>query len=400
MNASIAPRHLSMPKIGIPRIVVVLWLLHILISLTFGFYLQANPEISEAPWFFAPDWASNLAHWDVLWETRIADQGYGPDFSPQTSAKFPLAALSARLLHQAFGLSLQVALFIVNKIGILIGFWALWRLVNRLYDSTTANRVVGYVACSLFGTSFIYWMSYPDPLFLAWWALAFEALFTGKPYRAGLWATLAVWTRPQGALLLPIFALSILINSLKERGFKPTILNPAFWSNVFSACLLPALALIAWVIRVSDVTLIPFSPYAVQKDLRQTGLIWPGQRIIQRFQTLFQNSQALSKGQWLETYQLVLVIILLLVLCVVCWRGKLRWELLAFTVLSIFLPLLTAIVAVGRFAILTFLPLAFVYIIPAKYRWLDVVLWIIGIGLSLWLLFALNVASQAITYIP
>jgi hypothetical protein len=389
-----------MLKIGIPRIVMTLWLMHLAISLAFGLYLQANPELSEAPWFFAPDWASNLAHWDVLWETRMADQGYGPDFSPQTSAKFPLAALSARLIHQAFGVSLQVALFIVNKVGMLLGFWALWRLVNRLYDSTIANRVVGYVTCSLFGTSFIYWMSYPDPLFLAWWVLAFEALFAGKNYRAGLWATLAVWTRPQGALLLPVFALSILVTSLKTHGLRSTLFNCVFWSNVFSACLIPTFALITWVVRVSDVTLIPFSPYTVQKDLRQTSLIWPGQRIIQRFQTLFQDAQALSKGQWLESYQLVLVIILVIVLCVICWRGKLRWELLAFTVLSIFLPLLTAIVAVGRFAILTFLPLAFVYIIPAKHRWLDIVFWIIGIGLSLWVLFALNIASQAITYIP
>jgi len=400
MNTVAAPRHFSIPKFGIPRMVLALWLLHLVISLAFGFYLQANPEISEAPWFFAPDWASNLAHWDILWETRMADQGYGPFFTPQTSAKFPLAALSARLLHQTFGVSLQVALFIVNKVGTLLGFWALWRLVNQLYDAMTANRVVGYVACSLFGTSFIYWMSYPDPLFLAWWALAFEALFNGRPYRAGLWATLAVWTRPQGALLLPVFAFSILFTNLKTHGLRSTLFNRVFWSNVLSACLLPSVALIAWVIRVSDVTLIPFSPYYVQKDLRQTGLIWPGQRIIERFQRLFQDSQSLSKGQLLESYQLVIVIILLLVLCVVCWRGKLRWELLAFSFLSIFIPLLTAIVAVGRFALLTILPLGFVYIIPAKYRWLDVAFWIIGIGLSLWVLFALNVASQAITYIP
>ncbi len=395
-----ASRCISIPNFGIPRTVLGFWLLHVVISLAFGFYLQANPELAEAPWFSTPDWAGNLAHWDMNWEMRMADQGYGPFFSPQTSAKFPLAALSTRLLHQVFGISTQVALFIINKVGTLVGFWALWRLVNCLYDPVTANRVVGYAAFSLFGTSFIYWMSYPDPLFLAWWALAFEALFAGKSYRAGLWATLAVWTRPQGALLLPIFALSILVTSLKTHGLRPTLFNRVFWSNVFSACLLPAVALIAWVIRISDVTLIPFSPYAAQKGLRQSGLIWPWQRIIERFQTLFQDAQALSKGQWLESYQLVLMVILLLVVCIVCWRGKLRWELLAFTVLSIFLPLFTAIVAVGRFAILTFLPLAFVYIIPVKHRWIDFGLWLIGLALSLWVLFALNIASLQMNYIP
>lgn len=393
-------RRITLPKVGIPPAVLFFWMLHIGISLGFGFYLQANPELPEAPWFSSPDWAGNLAHWDMNWEMRMVDQGYGPDFDPQTSAKFPLAALSARLIHQALGVSIQVALFIVNKIGVLVGFWALWLLVNRLYNASIANRVVGYVACSLFGTSFIYWMSYPDPLFLAWWALAFEALFAGKTYRAGLWATLAVWTRPQGALLLPVFALSILVTSHKTHGLRSMLLNRVFWTNLFSACLIPSLALITWVIRVSDVTLIPFSPYVVQKDLRQTGLIWPGQRIIERFQTLFYDAQTLSLGQWLESYQLVLSIILLLVLCVVCWRGKLRWELLAFSVLSVFLPLLTAITAVGRFAILTFLPAAFVFLIPAKYRRLDTLLWTIGMLLSMLVFIVINIFTMQIYYVP
>ncbi len=400
MNTSIAPDRFSIPKFAIPLVVLVFWLLHLLISLGLGFYLQSNPELLEAPWFFAPDWASNLAHWDVLWEMRIVDQGYGPDFSPQTSAKFPLAALSARLLHQAFGLSIQIALFIVNKVGVLIGFWALWRLVDRLYDSATSNRAVAYMACSLFGTSFIYWMSYPDPLFLAWWALAFDALFTGRPYRAGLWATLAVWTRPQGALLLPIFALSILVDSIKMNGFRRAFLNRAFWLNFLSACFIPSLALIAWVIRVSDVTRIPFSPYTAQQDVRQTGLIWPWQRIIERFQAMLNFAQPLNIGKWLEGYQLALLIVLLVILCVVCWRRKLRWELLIFTILSVFLPLMTALFAIGRFATLTLLPLAFIYIVPSKRCWIDYLLWLIGIILSLLVFMALNIYSLQVSYVP
>lgn len=71
---------------NIPRRVLLLWLLHLLISFAFGFYLQANPELAEAPMFSTPDWAGNLAHWDVNWELSITDQGYGADFSPQTSA--------------------------------------------------------------------------------------------------------------------------------------------------------------------------------------------------------------------------------------------------------------------------------------------------------------------------
>ncbi len=400
MKALAGTRRLSLSKVSVPRMVLVFWLFHVVISLAFGFFLQANPELPEAPWFSSPDWAGNLAHWDVNWEMRIADQGYGPDFSPQTSAKFPLAALSARLLHQAFGFSLQVALFVVNKIGVLLGFWALWRLINRLYDPLTANRTVGYMACSLFGTSFIYWMSYPDPLFLAWWALAFDALFTSRPYRAGLWATLAVWTRPQGALLLPIFALSILIDNLKTHGLRSVIFNRGFWSNVLSACLLPSLALIGWIIRVSDVTGIPFSPYIAQADVRTTGLIWPWQRIIQHFRDIQRLTDPIYVGMRLESYQLILIMVLLVILCIACLRRKLRWELFLFSLLSVFLPLMTAIFAIGRFATLTLLPLGFVFFIPVKRRWIDIFLWSMGIILSLVVLVIINIFSLQVYYVP
>jgi hypothetical protein len=400
MKMVVAPRRFSIPNMGIPHAVLALWLIHIIISLAFAFYLQANPELPEAPWFSSPDWAGNLAHWDINWEMRITDQGYGPYFTPQTSAKFPIAALSARLLHQVLGLPIQIGLFAINKLGTLIGFWALWRLINHLYDSVTADRAVFYIACSLFGTSFIYWMSYPDPLFLAWWSLAFEALFSGKPYRAGLWVTFAVWTRPQGALLLPIFALSILIDSLRKYGLKSTLISRGFWSNIFSACLLPSVALVAWVIRVSDITAIPFSPYAAQQDVRTTGLVWPWQRIIERFDDMLYASQVLTPGKWLEGYQLALIVITLIILCVVCWQRKLRWELLTFTVLSIFLPLMTGILAIGRFATLTFLPLAFVYIVPAGRRRTDTVLWLVGISLSLVVLISLNLNAVQVGYVP
>ncbi len=396
----IASRRLTLPHIAIPRMVLAFWLLHLVISLAYGFYMQDHPELPEAPWFSTPDWAGALAHWDINWEMRIADQAYGPEFTPQTSAKFPLAALTARLLHQVFGFSVQVALFIVNKVGVLAGFWALWRLVARLYDPLTADRAVGFMACTLFGTSFIYWMSYPDPLFLAWWALAFTALFDGQPYRAGLWATLAVWTRPQGALLMPVFALSLLIAAVRVDGWKRALFTRRFWQQVLSACLIPSVALIAWVVRVSDVTAIPFSPYLAQRDVRQTGLMMPWQRIYERIQLMLSQTQVMTPGKWLEAWQLLLLVAGLLVLLVVWWRGRLRWELLLFTTLSVFLPLLTDIFAIGRFSTITFLPLVFVFIIPPRRRWLDTLLWCVGIVLSLLVMLSLNITAYQAGYVP
>lgn len=161
-----------------------------------------------------------------------------------------------------------------------------------------------------------------------------------------------------------------------------------------------SLALIAWVVRVSDVTAIPFSPYLAQRDVRQTGLMMPWQRIIERVQLMLSQTQPISPGRWLEAWQLALLIFTLLVLLVVWWRGRLRWELLLFTVLSVFLPLLTDIFAIGRFATITFLPLAFVYLIPPNRRWLDTLLWCVGIVLSLLVLLSLNITAYQAGYVP
>lgn len=402
---------------SIPRSVLFAWLLHLIISLAFGFSLQANPDAVEAQWFSTPDWAGNLAHWDVNWEIRISDQGYGPDFSPQTSAKFPLASLFARLLHQLLRLPIQVALFIVNKTSLLAGLWALWRLVARLYDAPTADRAVRYMAFPLFGTAFIYWMSYPDVLFLLWWSLAFTYLFEGNYLRAGLLATLAVWTRPQGAILVPVFALSILFGSSHVLNPSKTISNlcglrvlcgsisyslrtRAFWQKVLAACLIPALGLVGWLIRISDVTGIPFSPYIAQADVGRANLRWPWQRIGERLHWMTTQGEPLNAGRWVENWQLALIVLGLLVMLVVWWRGKLRWELLAFSALSIGLPLATAIMAIGRFATLTWLPLVFIYVIPARWRWLDALLWLAGIGLAVAILANINLKPSDWYYVP
>ncbi|MEZ4671069.1 MAG: hypothetical protein R3E39_24455 [Anaerolineae bacterium] len=384
----------------VPRSVVFAWLLHVIISLVFGFTVQANPETTEAQWFSTPDWAGNLAHWDVNWEIRISDQGYGPDFSPQTSAKFPLAALTARLIHQVLHVPMQVALFLINKAGLLLGLWALWRMVAGMSDIRTADRAVRFMAFPLLGTAFIYWMSYPDVLFLAWWALAFTCLWEGNYLRAGLIATLAVWTRPQGAVLVGVMGLSVLVEAARNKGLFVTLRSGVFWRHVLAACIIPVLGLVGWIIRVSDVAGIPFSPYVAQGDVGRGEFIWPWERIVERVQWMANQSEPLNGGYWTELWQLALIMLGLVILIVVWRRGKLRWELVLFSVLSIGLPLATGVMAIGRFATMTWLPLAFMYIIPARWRWLDGVLWLVGVGLAVAVLTNINLTPSDWYYVP
>lgn len=205
---------------------------------------------------------------------------------------------------------------------------------------------------------------------------------------------------PQGALLLPVFALSIIVISIKTHGIRAALRTQAMWIKLVSACFLPAIALIAWIIRVSDVTGIPFSPYVAQRDVRPSGLIWPWQRILDRFLWMLNPTEPLSLGRWLEGWHLALLLFTLIALCLIYWRGRLRFEVWLFTLLSIFLPLMTAIFGIGRFATLTWLPLVFVHIIPAHRRLLDRVLWSFGIILSLLVFIALDIYSGQVAYVP
>jgi hypothetical protein len=383
-----------------PPAVLLAWLIHLAISLMFGLILQANPELPESPWFFAPDWASNLAHWDLHWEARTVDQGYGADFVPQTSAKFPLAAMTARLLVQTTGVSIPAALFVVNKVGVLAGLWALWLLVDALYDRRAANRAVGYVAFSLLGTAYIYWMSYPDPLFLAQWALAFYWFYRGCYYQAGLVTTLAVWTRPQAALLIGVFALSVVVSQAKTRGLGRALRSPGLWRQGLAVCLPPTLGLAAWVIHISNITGISFSPYVAQAESGRADLMWPWQRLILRAGVMLQEWRTLPFGIWLEGWQLLLVLAGLIGIVVLVRRGTLRWELALFTLLSVFIPLTTRVMAIGRFATLTWIPLVLIGLIPARYRWLDGLLWAVGLALGLVVLVGINIFPLETIFVP
>lgn len=383
-----------------PSAVLVAWLIHLAVSLVFGLVLQANPELPESPWFFAPDWASNLAHWDLHWEARIVDQGYGADFVPQTSAKFPLAAMTARLLVQTTGISIPAALFLVNKLGSLAGLWALWLLVSSLYDRQAANRAVGYMALPLLGTAYIYWMSYPDPLFLAQWALAFYLFYRGGCYQAGLVTTLAVWTRPQAALLIGVFALSVAVTAIRTHGLLGALRSRETWRRGLAACLPPTFGLAAWMIHISAITGIPFSPYVAQAESGRADLMWPWERLILRAGVMLQEWRTLPFGIWLEGWHLVLILVGLIGIVVLVRRGKLRWELALFTVLSIFIPLTTRVMAIGRFATLTWIPLVLIGLIPPDCRWLDRLLWAVGLTLALVVLVGINVFPLETIFVP
>lgn len=174
----------------------------------------------------------------------------------------------------------------------------------------------------------------------------------------------------------------------------------AFWQKVGAACLIPALGLAGWVIRVSDETGIPFSPYVAQAEVGRADLMWPWERIVERVGWMTSQGEPLNAGRWVEGWQLLLIVAGLLVMLVACWRGKLRWELLVFSALSIGLPLATAIMAIGRFATLTWLPLMFIYIIPARGRWLDGLLWLVGIGLAVAVLANINLTPSDWYYVP
>jgi hypothetical protein len=138
---------------------------------------------------------------DALWYLRIATHGYAG--TPGSFAFLPLFPLLVRAVMPLVGGRELYAGLIVANAACLLGFVALFKLVETLLDSGAARACV--VGLAVFPTSFFLVAPYGEPLLLATGAGALLAAAKGRPGLAGLAGALAALSRPFGVLLtLPL----------------------------------------------------------------------------------------------------------------------------------------------------------------------------------------------------
>ncbi|MBK8026497.1 MAG: hypothetical protein IPK19_35195 [Chloroflexi bacterium] len=354
--------------------VMPVWLSLCVISVFWGVSMEMVPGVMEGSLFYPNDWAANLAHFDPNDYLLIAEQGYSEGIQ---SVRFPLFPFLLRMLIGVTNLEGYVALFVLSKLFLLVGMVALWMLARHLWGMDQAQRVVLYTAFPLLGSGYTWLMSYAEPLYLALWASGFLLLFRRKIALAGLVAVLTVWVRPQAVLQVAGFAVVLAADVIQKEGWRG-LTTRQFWRDGLLACGLPLLAYTAWMLRISHVTQLPLSPMTAVQAYGRVDWVPPWDRVLERFRFVLNHS--FSEAGWtllFEDYQLLVALLSLCILIVLASRRRLPWGLVVFTALSILPGLSSSVTSVGRYALLTAIPIAPVFIIPRR---LDAAVLPVGLG--------------------
>jgi Mannosyltransferase (PIG-V) len=241
------------------------------VGLRFYPQLVAHPLSIEGPASLHPQpgsWQNLVAgpwqRWDAIHYTSIALGGYSPALSVFPPA-FPLLE---HVLRPVFGNSFAVAGVAISFGALVLGLYAVHRLVSEDLSADIADRAVLFIA--LFPTAVFFAANYPEALFFALSAGTFLAARRGQFVLAGALAALATLTRDQGILLILPLGVEVWRwgRERRRRGlvaFQPGML----------AVLLAPLALLTWYVYVSSVLHVAGGPPGAESRYWGDHLIWP-----------------------------------------------------------------------------------------------------------------------------
>ncbi|MBL8131246.1 MAG: hypothetical protein JNL42_05270 [Anaerolineae bacterium] len=349
--------------------VLPVWLSLLAIALAWGITMDILPGYMEGEQFYPTNWAANLAHFDPHSYLVVAEQGYE---AGESSVRFPLFPFLLRLVIAITGADGHLALFWLSKVSLLLGLLGVWLVVRHQTDEDLAGRAVLYMAFPILGSGYTWLMSYAEPLHLALWAFGFLLFFQRRYALCGLITMLTMWTRPQAAFQIPAFAAALTIDALRAGGWR-ALLDREYWRRGLLICGLPLLAYSAWMLHISSLTQLPLSPVTTVQAYGRLDWLAPWVRILERVRFLAAHPPADAGWTMLfEDYQLFVALASLVALFIAAARGRLHWGLVLFSALSILPGLSTAVTSIGRYALLTWIPLAPLMIIPR--RWDSVIL--------------------------
>jgi hypothetical protein len=147
-----------------------------------------------------------LRHWDGLWYTLIANEGYGGTTETARAAFWPLFPWLMDFGNQLTGWPPEVVGYLISNLAFAVGLILLYRLVSIDFDRAVARRTLW--ALALFPTALFFTAVYTESLFLVLVVGALLAARQGQWLVAGVVGALAALTRSYGVLLgLPFLVL-------------------------------------------------------------------------------------------------------------------------------------------------------------------------------------------------
>jgi MFS family permease len=198
------------------------------------------------------DFLHELSNWDGLWYREVANHGYldHPSYAQTTLGFFPLFPISIWLLEpviQIFGSdqiwAASVAGAIISGIGGAVACVYVFRLAEEWWDREVARRAT--VLFILFPGSVVFSMVYSEGLLLPLAAACLLALERKRWLRAGILAGFATAVQPVGLALIPVCAISALLE-LHRQGWRLSVLRRVAVAPLLSGVGIGAFAIFLW----------------------------------------------------------------------------------------------------------------------------------------------------------
>jgi hypothetical protein len=228
-----APRLSRQEAIGYPLLVFAVHWVVIQLTASIAYRIGISNSHS-APYGQLPPSLDGLAsliveplrHWDGLWYTLIANEGYGGTTETARAAFWPLFPWLMDLGNQITGWPPEVIGYIISNVAFAIALILLYRLVIIDFDRPVARRTLW--ALALFPTALFFTAVYTESLFLVLVVGSLLAARQGNWLAAGLIGALAALTRSYGVLLgLPFLVLLFQQYRFEWRRWFPAVIFAA-----------------------------------------------------------------------------------------------------------------------------------------------------------------------------
>lgn len=264
--------------------------------------------------------------WDALWFLSIATEGYAE--GDGSAAFFPLYPLLIRGISFLLGGRPLAAALLISNVAFLGALVVVYRLtIVEFGDRSKARRTVLYLA--IFPAAFFFLAPYSESLFLLLAAGSMLAARTGRWPLAGSTGALAAATRSIGIVLVVPLAIEAWLQMSGRRADRVRgLVERLWWAGFVAAGTLTYLGY--WWSRSGDL----FTPLRAQEGWsREFSLPWEtlvdGGRVAFRF-----------VGQYAAGFHQVEWLIVLLALTASVWVAmRARATYVAYTVLSLLMPL-------------------------------------------------------------
>jgi len=287
-----------------------------------------------------------LTQWDGQWYMEIIRGGYPRSIPPDVTyfqlearaAFFPLYPMTARALDWILPGGDTFAALFLNLVLSIAAVLLIGVLARRLYGTDVAERAM--VLFAVFPGSFVLSFAYAEAMLIVLACLCFWFLLEERWLFAGVVATLASATRPNGLALFAACAVAALL-AIRRRGD---------WTSLIAPLLAP-IGFIAFQVFLAAHTDERWAWFRVQREAWREGTSFGATAISNTFSFLAHplasptdaltaaSLLALGGGLW----------------CL--WRCRLPWPMVAYIAVVVALMLLPATVTARPRFVFTAFPL-------------------------------------------